>query len=804
MAKEKVQNKITAWFNTSFQVPWIILLIISVVITFVFYPSLGGIEHDYEVGDVAQKNIKATSDFFVEDKQATENKKAEATANEFKVYEFNPALLSRLAQNIRNAFSEMNAYYPEENHASSLAEASDNPDSAETLPLRQEHARADIIRDKKDEFEKKIGIDIDADAYSVLEKEHFSEIIAERIISVISEIYENGVVENKERFLSESDKGIVIKNLSLKNERVEQNPRRFYGVDQAKTMVRVVGESHLEGLGDQLRELIVDFSQRLVQPNITFSQGWTEDRRKKAAESIKPVLFRVKAGEMILREGDRVTALHLAKLDAFQSKTKQEQLVATGVGTTALFGVFLMVLYMLNSGNDRLMAGNHNKNLLFIASILTVLILIAAVSASIVEMLPQNLAYSLSPASIVYGIPVASGAMVICLFLGLQIAVAFALIISVLVTIIFNHQFDFFIYFFLSGAMGAYWVRHCRERKVFAKAGLYLGLLNVFLAGCIGLINADFLSIDFLWNLFFAFLGGIGAGILTSGIAVLFETLFGYATDITLLELANLERPILRRLMIEAPGTYHHSVIVGSLVEAAASDIGANPLLAKVCGYYHDIGKIKKPLYFIENQSSNKNPHDKLAPSMSRRILIAHVKDGIEMSKEHKLPHVVRSAIEQHHGTSLIRYFFDKAVKLQKDKSVKADDYRYPGPNPQTREAGLVMLADVVEAASRTLDNPTPARIQGLVQNLINKIFSDGQLSDCELTLKDLHSIAKSFNKILNGIHHHRIEYAEASVKANGKSKNGSSDQEQSKEKKDRNRQGSDSGPKHLRRLGLS
>jgi putative nucleotidyltransferase with HDIG domain len=804
MAKEKVQIKIADWFNTSFHVRWIILLIISAVITFVFYPSLGGIEHDYNVGDVAQRNIKATSDFFVEDKEATEKKKADAAVNEFSVYEFNPALLNRLAQNIRTGFSEMNAYYHEKNHASTKEHASDKPNSAETGPLIEKSDTEEIIRDKKDEFEKKIGIDVDADAYSVLEKEHFAEIIAEKIISIISEIYENGVVENKERFLNESDKGIIIKNLSLKNERVEQNLKRFYGVDQAKTMVRVVGESHLEGFGHQVKELIVDFSQRLVQPNITLSQGGTEERRKKAAESIKPILLRVKAGEMILREGERVTALHLAKLDAFQLKTKQEKLVATSIGATALFGVFLMVLYLLNLGNDRLMAGNHNKNLLFLASILIVLILIAAVSASIVEMLPQNLAYSLSPQSIVYGVPIASGAMVICLFLGLQIAVAFALVISVFATVIFNHQFDFFIYFFLSGAMGAYWVRHCRERKVFAKAGLYLGLLNVFLAGCIGLINADFLSIDFLWNLFFAFLGGIGAGILTSGITVLFETLFGYATDITLLELANLERPILRRLMIEAPGTYHHSVIVGSLVEAAASDIGANPLLAKVCGYYHDIGKIKKPLYFIENQSSNKNLHDKLAPSMSRRILIAHVKDGVEMANEHKLPHVVRSAIEQHHGTSLIRYFFDKAIKLQKDKSVKADDYRYPGPNPQTREAGLVMLADVVEAASRTLDNPTPSRIQGLVQNLINKIFSDGQLSDCELTLKDLHSIAKSFNRILNGIHHHRVEYAEASAKTNGKSKNGSPDQEQSKEKKDRNRQGSDSGSGHLKRLGQS
>ncbi|MFO8084616.1 MAG: HDIG domain-containing protein [Desulfobacterales bacterium] len=802
MIREKRKKKISHWFTKSQHVRWIILLVISAIIAFLFYPSLGGIEHVYDVGDVAKRNIKAPKDFFVEDKVASEDKRNDAVEKILTVYDFNQALMLRLAENIDEAFSDMRAYH---NTASNLTDdrLADHQKFVENQSAEKQND-SDTVWGKKEEFEKKLGINISPEAYSLLVKHNFAATVAEKIISIITEIYQNGVVANKEFLLKESDKGIVLRNLSLKTESVEQSLKRYYEVGQAQTMVQVVGESQLKGFDQQLKQLIVDFSQKLIQPNITLNRDETEKRKKDAAEAIQPVLFRVKAGEMILREGDRVTDLHLLKINALHSKMKQEKIVATSIGASALFGVFLMVLYLLNLQNNCLIAGNHNKNLLFLASILIVFILIGKVSASIVETLPRNLAYSLSPSSIVYGVPIASGAMVICLFMGVEIAVAFALIISVFVTVIFNNQFDLFIYFFLNSAMGAYWVRHCRERKVFAKAGLYLGLLNIFLAGCIGLVNGDFLRFDFVWNLFFAFLGGISAGILTSGMAVLFETLFGYATDITLLELANLERPILRRLMIEAPGTYHHSVIVGSLVEAAASDIGANPLLAKVCGYYHDIGKIKKPFYFIENQTRGKNLHDKLAPSMSRRILIAHVKDGIDMAGEHKLPHVVRSAIEQHHGTSLIRYFFDKAVKLQGDKSVKADDYRYPGPNPQTREAGLVMLADVVEAASRTLDDPTPARIQGLVQNLINKIFSDGQLNDCELTLKDLHSIAKSFNKILNGIHHHRVEYAESPARSNGKSKNGNSDQQQPKEKKDSNRQNSDSSTGHLKRLGLS
>jgi putative nucleotidyltransferase with HDIG domain len=259
--------------------------------------------------------------------------------------------------------------------------------------------------------------------------------------------------------------------------------------------------------------------------------------------------------------------------------------------------------------------------------------------------------------------------------------------------------------------------------------------------------------------------------------------------------------------MIEAPGTYHHSVVVGTLVEAAASEIGANPLLAKVCGYYHDIGKIKKPLYFIENQKG-KNRHDKLAPSMSSLILIAHVRDGVEIAKKNKLGQVIIDTIKQHHGTSLIKYFYEKAKQRKGEDFANMDDFRYPGPKPQTREAGLVMLADAVEAASRTLDNPTPSRIQGLVQNLINTIFSDGQLDACELTLKDLHNIAKSFNKILTGIHHHRIDYPEqrAAVNGNGKGKikNGSPDRQQAKQTRGIIEEDTKDGSRRLKRLGLS
>jgi len=274
--------------------------------------------------------------------------------------------------------------------------------------------------------------------------------------------------------------------------------------------------------------------------------------------------------------------------------------------------------------------------------------------------------------------------------------------------------------------------------------------------------------------------------------------------------------PILRELMIQAPGTYHHSIIVGNLVENAAEAIGANPLLARVAAYYHDIGKIKKPLYFAENMKLPENRHDKLAPSMSALILISHVKDGVEMAREHRLGQNIIDIIHQHHGTALIKFFYDKAQQRDKDSQVNEQDYRYPGPKPQTREAALIMLADSVEAAGRTLSEPTPARIQGMVQKIINKIFIDGQLDECELTLKDLHEIAKSFNRILSGIFHNRIDYPEPAYKERDKEPK----KEQKKEPKRKNNDDlhresakepppvdavvADGGDEDLKRLGMS
>ncbi|MGW8324554.1 MAG: HD family phosphohydrolase [Desulfobacterales bacterium] len=794
----KTQISLNRLIESSDGVRWALLIAVTITFTILLYPNLVVEKYSYKLGDVVTRDIKAAKNFLIEDKDATEASRKQAVENVLTVYDHDVNISTKTSQRMKKAFGDLRATLE-------TIKSIDNLKNSETSSPENEQQKLilhNLIWQKKADFEANIGISVSDSDYKTLELEGFSSDISNLISSILAEIYDNGVVANKEILLKETDRGIILSDIKTKNEMLVYNLKHFYGLDQAKTMVTVIGNPILQKKTPDLRNLIVDFSQRLIQPNITLNRSETEKRKKEASLGVKPIFYKIKAGEMLLREGERVTKDQLLKLKIYQEGLKDEKVLTNCVGSALFILCILMTIYALCIHNRPHL--NNTKNLLFLASVLITFFFISSISESLADSVAHYTPFSISADSIVYGIPLAAGAMTTCLFLGIELAIPIAMLISIGTAIIFKNRFDIFIYFLLNSLMAAYWMQNCRERKVFIKAGLKLGLLNVILVTVINVYIGGSTFFKLMWDWGFAFSGGIGAGIVTAGITPLIEIAFDYTTDIKLLELSNLDQPILRRLMLEAPGTYHHSVIVGTMVEAAASEIGANPSLAKVCGYFHDIGKIKKPLYFIENQANGVNRHDKLAPSMSSLILIAHIKDGVEIAKQNKLGSDIIETIRQSHGTSLISYFYEKAKQLKGENGVNIDDFRYPGPKPQTREAGLVMLADAVEAASRTLSNPTPARILGLVQNLINKIFSDGQLDNCELTLKDLHNIAKSFNKILNGIYHHRIEYPEKQLLTNGTGKNGSIDRQQAKEIQDIDDNDPTKNHRHLKRLGLS
>jgi len=376
-----------------------------------------------------------------------------------------------------------------------------------------------------------------------------------------------------------------------------------------------------------------------------------------------------------------------------------------------------------------------------------------------------------------YYIPVAAVSMLAALLFNERGLVFLISVLSaLLVGIICGHNFHLSMVFLLGSLTGGWVVFGARRRSQIIKAGFYAGLVQ-FATPALLNPSKEFLLYE---RFFFAYtVPLIGNGIICAGIVAvtlpIFEYLFKVLTNISLLELADFNNPILKEMIVKAPGTYHHSLMVGNLAEAAANSIGANSLLARVGAYYHDIGKTEKAGYFSENQSDAESKHDNLKTTMSKMIIINHVKEGLELAKKYRLSPVLSEFITQHHGTSLAHYFYWRAlVKLESgDKEVEEEVFRYPGPKPQRRETAIVLLADSVEAATRTLEDPTPNRIEELVRKIINNKFIDGQLDECELTLKDLERISATFVKALTAIYHSRVKYPEIK---NGNSNNQSAE----------------------------
>ena len=666
-------------------VRWGIVLGITIVFLIILYPGLVIKQHTYKLGDVAERNIKAPKDFFIEDKEETLAKRHQAVEAVLAVYDHDKRLTSILIQRINQAFSIIRSIYAEADINASETDSSAETPNPQPPPDEAAPTTEEQVWMLKSDFEKILGIPISDYQYKLMMKEEFSESISQPLITILREIQDNGVVANKEILLKETDKGITLRSLQTKTEKTVLSLKVFYGLDQAKAMVRIVGDPLLKTYPSPLRDLTVEIAQSLILPNITLNRSETEERKKQAEAEIKPILYQIKAGEMILREGERVTPVQLRKLKAMQSFVKEDMALNSGLGAALILISLMVSVYLVYISAKTSVGQDHYKNLLLIACVLVTIFLIAKLSLSFSEALAQS-SYPHAASAIYFGVPVAVGAMLISLFIGLEVAIAFSLITGVCIAILFKNRFDLFIYFYLNSLLAAYWIQNCRSRKTFVQAGMKLGSINILIATAIGLYAQDLSPMNFLWTWGFAFIGGIQVGIITLGLAPLIEIAFGFTTDITLLERANLDQPILRKLMIEAPGTYHHSVIVGSLVEAAATEINANPLVAKACGYYHDIGKIKKPLYFIENQRNGRNKHDKLAPSMSSLILISHIKHGVEIAKANKLGQQIIDTIQQHHGTSLIKYFYDRAKHQRGEDAVKIEDFRYP--RPQTANQG--------------------------------------------------------------------------------------------------------------------
>jgi putative nucleotidyltransferase with HDIG domain len=714
---------------------WFIGIGTAILLTLLLSPSLTLHIKEYKVGDIATKEIKSNRDLLVEDEKSTQEKRAEAERSVLSTYDYDPAVLTDSENRIRSTFESLAASY------------------------RKGEKGADPSAFRKKQWDFAIHLPLSQKEWQTLEKEHFNPAIGEAVLKIIAPILQKGVVNDKELLDTNADKGIVIRNIQTREERKRFPPFGFFDFKEARAKARSQADLPSPVKGKELSPLVLKIAEHFLRPNLTFNKDDTEDQKNKAREKVTPAYFQIKRGEVILRAGDRVSEDRLLKINALRKAQERSHLVAMLIGMGLLTFLILAGLYQFSTQNIRKIALSQ-KDLLFFSTALLGMIALLKVFQLITDILGGEF-FTIPSSSYLYLFPIATGAMLVRIVLNSEVAIVFTLLASYFSAVLMGNQLFYFIFAFVSSLIGAHKVARCEQRSILIKAGITVGGINTLLIFSYNLISGNLFKVTVFFDLMMGFWGGALASVLVLGIVPIVEVLFGYTTDIKLLELANMDHPLLKDLILQAPGTYHHSIIVGSLVEAGAKSIAANPLLARVSAYYHDIGKLKKPLYFIENAGGTENKHDHLTPTMSSLILISHVKDGVEMARENRLGERIGHIIQQHHGTSLISYFYQKAKEKENPGmgSINEDDFRYPGPKPQTKEAGIVMLADSVEAASRALADPTPSRITNLVQRITNNIFLDGQLEECELTLKDLQKIQESFNRILTAIFHQRIDY---------------------------------------------
>jgi hypothetical protein len=515
---------------------------------------------------------------------------------------------------------------------------------------------------------------------------------------------------------------------------------------------RVNQQIVLVDLDSKTRKVVREVAIASIVPNLTINEEATNALKETVRRSVKPIM--IYKGEVLVEKDQYISEEVYRKLDAAGLLERNASNLPF-LGLAVFVGFFVVLLDMYMSQAHRKIY-NSNIHILMLALIIFLNILV-------MKMISAGETIDIfSPG---YGVPVALGSMLIAILLDTQLAVICSVLFAFASGIIFNYEsllpvdFRYVLYGFISGVAGAYSLGKATKRSRILQAGFIVSALNVITISALYLLVSSTGNWQELVNEYaFGAVSGVLAAVLTIGFLPLFEGMFGILSPMRLIELSNPNQPLLRKMLMETPGTYHHSMMVASLSEAACEAVGADGLLARVGAYYHDVGKMKRPHFFIENQINRDNPHDTLAPGLSKRIILAHVEDGVRMLEEHGLPKQIIDFAQQHHGTTLLKYFYHKATKAS-DTPIPEVEYRYPGPKAQTRETAIVGICDSAEAAVRSLGSPTPERIENLVRRIIADRLEDGQFNECDLTMQELEVVARTICETLQGFFHNRIEY---------------------------------------------
>lgn len=517
------------------------------------------------------------------------------------------------------------------------------------------------------------------------------------------------------------------------------------GVDQAQMTLKADAERMAITYSQRLA--VSEIAQTFVRPNMILNVELTNSLRRTAMDSIEPVT--IPKGAIIVRKGDVVTAEQIAVLEDIGIQRRGGDFRSfAGVALLAALLTTVGALYLRRYNRD-VYSSDGKMAMAALALIITVILIKAVMILGV------------SP----YMAPVAVGTLLLTVLVDPGVGFIAAIILALTVGFLTGYDLRATFVALFGGLAGIYGVARVEQRSDLMRAGSVVALACGGSILTLELLARSSITTIGPWqSVVWGLLNGAVTFIFATGLLPFFESIFGVLTPVKLLELSNPDQPLLRRLLTEAPGTYHHSIIVGNLAEAATRAVGGNALLARVGAYYHDVGKTKRPYFFIENQVSGENPHNKLSPHLSALIIASHTRDGAELAREAGLPNAIAAFTQEHHGTTLISYFYHRAVEAAGEEALLQEDFRHYGPKPQSRETAIVMMADSVEAAIRSLSDPTPQRIEATIRKIIRDRLEDGQLDHCDLTLRDLEVIGTTFSSVLSGIFHPRIEYPESVI----------------------------------------
>ncbi len=725
-------------FKKLVQSPFLFLIVFVAILSyFISYLPSKSLPQP-QVGEIASSDIVAPMDLTIEDKETTEKRKLEAAEAVLPVYNLDQNVFLNIEEKIRGFFAEGRDWVKQ--------------------PLTSKKI-ADFQKNCSDKY----GIEISSTTLRTLAKLKFSPIIENNLVNLLGKILKQGIILSKNLFIhSEQEKGLDL-IISPQNERhIKIN--EILDIEEGKQILSK--EISQLNLNRSEKSVLTNLSNLFLSPNVTYNPLETEARKNEARNRVETVFYTIKKGKVIVRKGDEVSQEAIKQIQIINQNLQAKPTWLTNfLGTFLLFGLLLLTLwYYLKS---LLELSQAKKNFLMMGITLILSLFFYKLSLFLAETFSQNSSLSLLAFidSYKYAFPYQFGVLLFSFLTSNPVAIIFAVLNSLLVGYLFKANFYFMIFCLIGGFSAIYGLKYYgrQKRTTPFRAGLFVvAPINVFIIVTIHLIREKIGS----WQLFTSeLLMGVLGGVLSAALAFVFlpvfEHVFGFITQSKLLELTNSDLPIFKKMAIEAPGSYHHSLIVSSLAENAAKSINLDPMLVKAGALYHDIGKIKRPEYFIENRARSSDMHKALKPSMSTLVIINHVKEGLEQAKKLKLPKKIRDIIEQHHGTSLVRYFYQKAKEKYNPETQKIgeESYRYIGPKPQSKEAALIMLADSVEAASRSLKSPSKANFKRVITEIFNNYLQDGQLDDCDFSLRDLRKIADSFLASLDTIYQRRIEY---------------------------------------------